>query len=174
MVGLKTASIAILATVCVGIVNVLATIVALWLLDRVGRRPLLLIGLAGMVLGLGALAVCFHMDVKEMGWITFVSLGVYVAAFAIGIGPVFWVLIAEIYPLSIRGKAMGLAAIANWAANLIVALTFLSLIQEFGPGYTFGLYALIGSIAWIFSFFLVPETKGYSLEEIQTQNLHRS
>lgn len=172
LAGFDQASIAILATVCVGLVNVFATVIALWLLDRVGRRKLLLTGLGGMTLSLILLAISFHYDVKDVGWITLASLALYVASFAIGLGPVFWVLIAEIYPLGIRGKAMALAAIANWGANLLVALTFLTLISALGKTTAFLLYAAIGLICWFFSYFLVPETKGLTLEEIQNRELH--
>ena len=84
----------------------------------------------------------------------------YVASFAISLGPVFWLMISEIYPLKIRGVAMGIATMANWGSNLLVALTFLSLLRSLGRPGTFGLYALIGVIAWIFVYKLVPETKG--------------
>jgi len=91
----------------------------------------------------------------------------YVAAFAISLGPIFWLLIAEIYPLKIRGVAEGTAAGTNWAANLLVSLTFLSLVQALGPSSTFWLYGLLAVGAFLFSFFLVPETKGRTLEEIE-------
>lgn len=89
-------------------------------------------------------------------------------AFAIGLGPVFWLLIAEIYPLKIRGLAMSMATSANWGVNLLVALTFLTLIQLLGRPGTFWLYGLVCVGAWIFAYRLVPETKGRSLEEIES------
>lgn len=168
--GFQSASVAILATVGVGVVNVLLTIAAMLLLDRVGRRPLLLIGLVGMVLSLGVLGLAFSLPNlrQEMGWIAVGSLMLYVGSFAVGLGPVFWLLIAEIYPLKIRGLAMSVATVANWGVNLFVALTFLTLIQLVGRPGTFWLYGLVGVGAWIFAYRLVPETRGRSLEEIES------
>jgi len=168
LAGLHSASAAILATVGVGVVNVLLTIVALRILDRAGRRPLLLWGLVGMVISLGVLggAFLFASSSSIVAWLAVISLAVYVACFAIGLGPVFWLLIAEIYPLKIRGRAMGVATMMNWGSNLIVALTFLSLLHSLGRPATFWLYAVIGVIAWFFVYRLVPETKGRTLEQI--------
>jgi SP family galactose:H+ symporter-like MFS transporter len=168
--GFTSASVAILATLAVGVVNVLMTVVAVRLLDRVGRRVLLLIGLIGMIVGLAALGAAFLVPnlSASLGWIAVASLIVYVGSFAVGLGPVFWLLISEIYPLKVRGLAMSLASLANWGFNLIVALTFLSLIQALGRTFVFWLYAAIGIAAWIFAYFLVPETRGRSLEEIES------
>lgn len=167
--GFKSASVSILATVGVGVVNVAMTIVALLLVDRVGRRPLLLTGLAGMVAGLVALGLAFGLPQLSgaLGWMSVGSLMLYVGAFAIGLGPVFWLLISEIYPLKIRGLAMSVATAANWGSNLLVALTFLTLIQLSGRAMTFWIYGAIGVGAWLFAWRLVPETKGRSLEEIE-------
>jgi SP family galactose:H+ symporter-like MFS transporter len=167
--GFTSASVAILATVGVGVVNLAMTVVAMLLLDRVGRRPLLLVGLAGMVLSLGVLGLAFAVpNLKaNLGWIAVGSLMAYVASFAIGLGPVFWLLISEIYPLKIRGLAMSVATVANWGMNLLVALTFLTLIQLMGRPATFWLYGVVGVGAWIFAYRLVPETKGRTLEDIE-------
>ncbi|HVB55711.1 MAG TPA: sugar porter family MFS transporter [Candidatus Acidoferrales bacterium] len=171
LAGLHSHSAAILATAGVGMINVILTIVALRLLDRVGRRPLLLYGLAGMILSLGVLGFGFLSPslAHVLAWLSVVCVMLYVAAFAIGLGPVFWLMISEIYPLKIRGRAMGVATVANWGSNLLVALTFLSLLRFLGRPWTFWLYALIGLIAWIFVFRLVPETKGKTLEQIEAQ-----
>jgi len=167
--GITSASSAILATVGVGVVNVIMTIVAIALLDRVGRRPLLLIGLAGMVFSLSLLGAVFFLPnlLASLGDLAVVGLMFYVASFAIGLGPVFWLLISEIYPLKVRGLAMSIASEANWGSNLIIALTFLTLVQILGQSGTFWLYALVGVGAWVFAFLLVPETKGKTLEEIE-------
>ncbi len=92
---------------------------------------------------------------------------IYVGAFAISLGPIFWLLISEIYPLQIRGVAMGIATMSNWAFNLLVAFTFLILLNDLGPAYTFWLYALLSVGAFAFSYRLVPETKGRELEQIR-------
>jgi sugar porter (SP) family MFS transporter len=174
------ASASILATVGVGLVNVAATICAVLLVDRVGRRPLLLVGLSGMALALGGLSVTFFLPGLSgvVGWAAVASLMLYVGFFAIGMGPVFWLLISEIYPLQVRGSAMGVVTVANWASNLLVSLTFLTLINggtfsgvEFGgigrTG-TFGLYAGLSVLSLLFVYWQVPETKGRSLEEIES------
>jgi sugar porter (SP) family MFS transporter len=167
--GISSASGAILATAGIGVVNVLMTIVAMWLIDRMGRRPLLLIGIAGMIVTLGILGLAFHMAGRTgaLAWLAVVSMMVYVASFAISLGPIFWLLISEIYPLKIRSSGEGLAAAFNWGSNLLVSLTFLTLLQMMGPTRTFWLYGLFAIGAWLFSYYWVPETKGRTLEEIE-------
>jgi sugar porter (SP) family MFS transporter len=163
--GLSSASVAILATAGVGVVNVALTLVAIWLVDRVGRRPLLLWSLGGMAVSLAALSAGFAFGAT--GALTVASLCVYVAFFAIGLGPIFWLLIAEIFPLRVRGRAMSLATISNWGFNLIVTISFLGLVDALGRPGAFGLYLLLTVAAFAFSWRLVPETKGRSLEEIE-------
>src|SRR6202790_2676579 len=167
--GISSASGAILATAGIGVVNVLMTIIAMWLIDRVGRRPLLLVGIAGMVVTLGLLGFAFQMSTQSgaIVWVAVISMMAYVASFAISLGPIFWLLISEIYPLRIRNSDEGLAATFNWGSNLVVSLTFLTLLQMIGAARTFWLYGLFAVAAWIFSYFLVPETKGRTLEEIE-------
>jgi SP family galactose:H+ symporter-like MFS transporter len=167
--GLSSASVAILASVGVGVVNVALTLVAMQLIDRVGRRPLLLTSLAGMALSLFVLGLAFSLPqfAGDLGWIAVGSLMVYVGSFAVGLGPVFWLVLSEIYPLQIRGRAMSVGTVANWSANLIVALSFLTLTEILGKAATFWLYAAVTVGAWFFAFLLVPETKGKTLEQIE-------
>ncbi len=167
--GFKTAGFSILATAGVGVVNVGFTVLAIRLMDRVGRRPLLLVGVAGQILGLAILGLAFqlHQLAAFIGYLAIISLAIYVGSFAIGLGPVFWLMISEIYPLRVRGAAMSIATFANWGLNLAVALTFLTLVGILGRPGTFWLYAVIGIAAWIFIYRLVPETKGRRLEEIE-------
>jgi MFS transporter, SP family, galactose:H+ symporter len=167
--GLSSTSVAILASVGVGVVNVVLTVVAMQLIDRVGRRPLLLVSLAGMGLSLFMLGLAFSLPQLSgsLGWIAVASLMVYVGSFAMGLGPVFWLILSEIYPLRIRGRAMSVGTVANWSANLIVASSFLTLTQVLGKPATFWMYAVVSIGSWLFAFFLVPETKGRSLEEIE-------
>jgi SP family galactose:H+ symporter-like MFS transporter len=167
--GISSASGAILATAGIGVVNVLMTIVSMWLIDRVGRRPLLLTGIAGMVVTLGVLGWAFHSSNRtgSLAWLAVISMMLYVASFAISLGPIFWLLIAEIYPLRVRSSSEGLAATFNWSSNLLVSLTFLTLLQVIGAPRTFWLYGLFAIGAWLFSYRLVPETKGRTLEEIE-------
>jgi SP family galactose:H+ symporter-like MFS transporter len=167
--GFKTSGFSILATAGVGLVNVGFTVLAIRLMDRVGRRRLLLVGVAGQILGLAILGLAFqlHQLAAFIGYIAVISLAIYVGSFAIGLGPIFWLMISEIYPLRVRGAAMSIATIANWGFNLLIAVTFLTLVGSLGRPETFWLYAIIGIGAWIFIFKLVPETKGKSLEEIE-------
>ncbi|MGA9406570.1 MAG: sugar porter family MFS transporter [Bacteroidota bacterium] len=167
--NLSSASTAILASVGVGIVNVVLTLVAMQLIDRVGRRPLLLVSLAGMALNLFVLGLAFSLPQLSgsLGWIAVTSLSVYVGSFAVGLGPVFWLMLSEIYPLRIRGRAMSVGTAANWSFNLIVALSFLTLTQIMGKPATFWLYGVVSIGAWLFAYLLVPETRGRTLEEIE-------
>ena len=167
--GLASASVAILASVGVGLVNVIMTVVAMQLIDKLGRRPLLLISLAGMALSLFVLGLAFSLPrlAASVGWIAPVSLMAYVGFYAVGLGPVFWLVLSEIYPLRLRGRAMSVGTTANWGANLIVAATFLTLTQVLGSSWTFWLYAGVSVVSWLFAFFLVPETRGKTLEEIE-------
>src|SRR3984893_97229 len=168
--GVSSASGAILATAGIGVVNVLMTVVAMRLIDRMGRRPLLLVGIAGMVVTLGLLGLAFHMSEKSgvLVWTAVISMMAYVASFAISLGPIFWLLISEIYPLKIRSSSEGLAAAFNWGSNLLVSLSFLTLLQTLGASLTFWLYGVLAVAAWIFSYYQVPETKGRTLEEIES------
>ena len=166
--GLSSASVSILATAGVGAVNVALTMVSMRLIDRVGRRVLLLWSLGGMAVTLLILAGGFALGVSgASAWITVLSVAAYVAFFAVGLGPVFWLLIAEIFPLAVRGRAMSLATISNWGFNLLVTITFLGLIDLCGRTGTFLLYAVLTLVAVAFTAVLVPETKGRSLEEIE-------
>lgn len=169
--GLKSATVSILATMGVGIVNMVMTIVAISLVDKIGRRPLLLIGLSGMIISLGLLGIAFALPglSTSLGWLAIIGLMLYVGSFAIGLGPVFWLIISEIYPLKIRGLAMSMATVVNWGTNLMVAITFLSLVQIIGKSGTFWFYSIIGICALIFVYLIVPETKGKTLEEIESQ-----
>jgi sugar porter (SP) family MFS transporter len=170
--GLSSASAAIAATTGVGIANFIMTAVALVLVDRVGRRPLLLVGILGMVVSLIILGAGFvfasGIGGSAVGIITAVSLIAYISFFAIGLGPVFWLLISEIFPLQVRGTAMSFATIANWAANFVITLVFLGLVAVLGQAGTFWLFAVIGVVAFVFTLRLVPETKGLTLEQIES------
>jgi len=171
--GISSASGAILATAGIGAVNVLMTIFSMWLIDRQGRRFLLLTGIAGMAITLCLLGFVFHRPQQTTGiaWLAVISMMAYVGSFAISLGPIFWLLISEIYPLKIRNSAEGLAATFNWGANLLVTLTFLTLVEKLGPTRTFWLYGVCAIGAGLFSYYFVPETKGRTLEQIEA-SLH--
>jgi SP family galactose:H+ symporter-like MFS transporter len=160
---------ALLATTWVGVVNVLLTFVAIYLLDKVGRKPLLYYGLGGMIVSLLVLGIGFHQEVSPgfVGIICLVTLFTYIASFAYSLGPIGWLINSEIYPLHIRGRAMGVATCANWVSNFIVTATFLTLINLLGKSGTFWLYAVIGMFGLYFIWKRIPETKAKSLEEIE-------
>jgi MFS transporter, SP family, galactose:H+ symporter len=165
--GFHSNETAIIATAGVGLVNVLMTMVSIPLIDRVGRRPLLLISLSGMCVSLAALGLGFAIGGEPLKWIGVLSLAVYIASFAIGLGPVFWLLISEIFPLNVRGQAASVATMANWLSNFIVSLTFLTLLNALGSVWTFILYAVLCGVGVWFCLRFVPETRGVPLEAIE-------
>lgn len=167
--GFHHASAAILATLGLGLVNVLATVIAIPLIDKVGRRPLLLLGMTGMLVSLFLLAAGFAMPnlVTHLRWLTFASLLIYIVGFAIGLGPMAWLVIAEIFPLRVRGEGMSVASASNWGCNLLVAMTFLTLLNFMGTATTFLLYGLVTILGIAFVYFYLPETKNVSLETIE-------
>ncbi len=168
--GVNSSAGSILAAVGVGVINVGMTLLALRLLDRAGRRTLLMIGVSGMSISLFALGAAFKIEGggSTVGSVVaIVSLMAYVASFAISLGPIFWLLNAEIYPLAVRSKAAGLGTMANWTFNFIVSLTFLLLIEVAGRSGAFWIYGGIGLFTLGFCWKLVPETKGKHLEDIQ-------
>ena len=168
-VGIASAGSAILAGAALSGVMWLFHILSIFLLDRVGRRPLLLIGVAGQIIGLAILGAAFQFPqlARNKSEVASGSLLIYVASFAMGLGPIFWLIISEIYPLETRGSAMSLVTVTNWCANLLVAVTFLSLVAVVGRAGTFWLYGGLAIGAWIFFYRLVPETKGKTLDQIE-------
>lgn len=162
--------VALLQTVVVGAVNLLFTIVAIWTVDRWGRKPLMLIGATGMGLCLVAMGVAAQQQVVALGVLVFI-LG-YIACFALSVGPVTWVLLSEIFPTRIRGRALAVATFCLWTANFIVSQTFPMmdenpwLIHRFHHGFPFYLYAAFCLMLVLVVWRQVPETKGRSLEEI--------
>lgn len=167
LAGYQEAQMATFVTMLLGAVNVAMTFLALWLIDRLGRRSLLIIGLIGMSVCLSVLGYSFSGPSGQAGLLAVVALMGYISFFAISLGPVAWLIISEIYPLGVRGRAMGAATFANWASNYVVSLTFLSLISDFGPGQTFLLYMAISLVGLWFVWKMVPETRGKTFEEIQ-------
>jgi SP family sugar:H+ symporter-like MFS transporter len=164
---------AIYANLIIGVINVGMTVIAIRIIDRVGRKPMLFAGVAGMVLSLLVLGVSLsalptpHHPGDPAAIITLVCLATFIASFAATWGPVVWVMIPEVLPLSVRGTAMGVAVFGNWAANFAVSQTFPPLLKGLGPGPVFLGYAGLGVLAGLFVMLFVTETKGRSLEEIE-------
>ncbi len=165
-------SASLLANVVNGAVNVLMTIVAIRLLDRTGRRPLLISGTAGMAVGMVITACAFLSGDQLHGATAYLGIAgllVYTGSFAVGLGPVFWLMIAEIYPLRIRGQAMSVATIANWGANFVVTISFLTLLNAISPKGVFFMFAFLTLVALAYFVKRVPETKGQPLEQIERE-----
>ncbi len=159
-------------TVYLGIINWAFACIAVLLMDRIGRRPLLLAGTIGQVLGLVSLGFYFHLSSAFQHanpYMGMASVMFYLAAFEISLGPVFWLMISEIFPLRIRGKAMAVATMCNWTFNFLVSYFFLQMADGIGRDWTFWIYAFFGVCAVAFFFAKVPETKNRSLEEIESE-----
>jgi SP family galactose:H+ symporter-like MFS transporter len=165
--GFESASAQILATFGLGVVNTLMSVVAVLIVDKAGRRRLLLIGLAVAAVSLALVGLCFHSSTTLGHLLMLICMISYIAGYSISIGSLFWLIIAEIYPLQIRGLAMSFVSGIQWLANFVVALTFLSILDATGPSLTLWLYGFMCVIAFLFSYYFVPETSGVSLEQIE-------
>lgn len=162
----QSASSAIGANVLIGAVNLAGTIVAMFTIDRIGRRPLLLAGAAGMGISLAALGLAFHRQSRSFHAIVALILA-YVFCFAVSFGPGVWVYISEMFPNAVRGRAMSVGTMTVWVACLAVTLTFLTLIQTLTTAGAFWFYSAMCAVAFLFVLRALPETKGRTLEEIQ-------
>ncbi|SIS00423.1 sugar porter family MFS transporter [Williamsia sterculiae] len=166
-------------SVFTSLVNIVATFVAIALVDKIGRKPLLLIGSAGMAVTLGVMAICFGTAAQQpnadgvmephltgaAGPIALIAANLFVVFFALSWGPVVWVLLGEIFPNRIRGAALSLAAAGQWAANWAITVSFPSL-KSFSLGFAYGMYALFAVLSLLFVARFVRETKGMSLEDM--------
>ncbi|MFG3108752.1 MFS transporter [Streptomyces tendae] len=165
--GLPAAN-SITYSVVIGAVNVVATVAAVPLVDRAGRRPLLVVSLAGMAVSLVALGVVLGLPTGPVANVTaLVLMVVYVASFAVGLGPVFWILAAELFPPEVRARGGAMCALVNWAANFVVGQMFLPTADLVGVGWVFWFFAAVSAGAAVFVLRTVPETKHRSLAEVQ-------
>ncbi len=160
----------ILDDLALAVLLTVATFVASRIVDRFGRRALLLWGMGGMVAALAILGAAFEQaaTMPAARWFVLGGLLLYIAAFAIGPGPCIWLVIAEIYPMEVRGPAMSIATLASWLANLLVSSTFPAFSMAVGEANAFFIFGLVTFLSWLFTFGLLPETSGRSLAEIQT------
>jgi sugar porter (SP) family MFS transporter len=168
MAGISSASASILAQTLVGAVNCAMTLVAIFFVDRIGRKPLLYAGLTGMFLALATMAFAFSKPpAGALGGVTLVSMMLYVGCFAFSLGPIVWLLISEIFPLPVRALGMSISTLANWIGNFVVSQFFLTMIERLGRPVTFGIYALLCIVTILFVRSVVPETKRELLEQIR-------
>ncbi len=168
--GFDTSTAGLLAAVVIGIVNVIGTIVAIQLIDRVGRKPLLSVGFIGMTISLVVVGAVFFITGGPgpvQKWLVLAALLSFIGFFAISIGPAGWLMISEIYPTTLRGRAMAIPSAAHWTFNLIVSFLFIGFLHEFGHRATYWIFALFGAVGWLFCRYYVPETAGRTLEDIQ-------
>lgn len=165
--GGRAAGDALGANVIIGAINFLCTIVAIALIDRLGRKPLLLAGSAGMGAALVLVAAAFHRNPLPANLMLGAVLA-YVACFAMSLGPGSWVYISELFPTAVRGRAMSIATLALWAACTLVTFTFLTMLRVLGPAGAFLVYAAFCGVTFLFVWRFTPETKGRTLEEISS------
>ena len=162
--GFKTDS-ALLASVMIGITNLIFTFVGMAMIDKAGRKFLLLVGLAGMGISMTLVGFCMQSDMISAKW-TLLWIMTYIASFAMSIGVVIWVYLSEIYPTRVRGQALSVATMVLWLGNVILTQLFPVMMERFGGG-TFYIFSFICLLAFIFTWTMVKETKGVSLEEIE-------
>lgn len=199
IVGFEGARAGIWGAVSVGVVNVSFTVLSLFLIDKIGRRKLYFIGLSGIIFSLFALGLvfAFHTSLGDMGkWFAIVFVWIYIAFFAISLGPLGWLIISEVFPLRVRGIGSSIGSLSNWLFNGVVAFTFFKIVKLFtasgkgiitqenlydaatnsftmntvdngNPAGAFWFYAAIGILGLIWGYFYLPETKGISLEKIE-------
>ena len=163
--GFASETTQLLATVGIGAINVTMTVVAMWLVERLGRRRLLMVGFVGTAVGLAG--IVFVVVFGGHDHYSLIALGIFVGAFAVSLGPLPYVLMSEIFPLSMRGAGMSLASVSNWGFNFLVVFSFPILLAGIGLGGTFTIFAVMCGIGLVFAWRLVPETRGISLEHIE-------
>jgi MFS transporter, SP family, galactose:H+ symporter len=161
-------------TAAVGLTNVLATFIAIGFVDKVGRKPILYAGFTVMAVGLGVVGTIMHAGVTTPGQqlLAVAMLLVFIVGFAMSAGPLVWTLCSEIQPLKGRDFGIGASTLTNWTVNMVVGATFLTLLNTIGSAQTFWLYAALNASFLLFTYALVPETKGVTLEQIERKLMH--
>jgi len=171
-----------LVSTITSVTNVAVTFIAIALVDKVGRRPILLIGSAGMTLSLGIMALAFTQSsgsgsdislAAPWGPVALVAANAFVVFFGASWGPLVWVLLGEMFPNRIRAAALGVAAMAQWLANFAITLTFPPLLSTFGASIPYLMYAIFAALSFVFVLSKVPETKGVELEDMGDQRVGR-
>ncbi len=157
----------LLATIGIGVINVLTTILAMMFVDKIGRKPLLIFGFFGTSVSLLVIFLAKLMGMHYMDWVAFGALIFYIFSFAISLGPLPYVYSAEIFPFNVRTMGMGLSSASNWFFNSMVVFGFPILSAALSVTDTFLIFAIICLFGMLYAIFLAPETKGLSLEAIQ-------
>lgn len=165
-----------LTNVVNGSANVLFTFVAIALVDRVGRKPLLLVGSLGQAVMLGLMAYVFgtaavaesgSLEMEgSMGLVALIAANTYIAFFAFSWGPIMWVMLGEMFPNQFRGAALSICGVVQWLSNFAITMTFPILLEVIGLGFSYGIYAFFGVVAYVFVKLFVEETKGRTLEDM--------
>jgi len=170
MAGIVSNTQSILPSIVIGIVNVLACVISVALLDKTGRRKLYMIGISGMIPSLALAGCCFFFK-EQLGaslpYFAVLSLMCFIFFINISLSPLGWLLISEIYPLKVRSVGMSIGSLSHWGFNAIIAFTFLTLVNAIGIALTFWMYSIICVVGLIWGYYHIPETKGRSLENIE-------
>lgn len=169
MVGFNSNSDALFATIIIGFINFLMTFVAIAYSDKLGRKPLLYIGLSGMTISLLVLAFSFTCQYEFIKYLAVIATGTYIVSFSMSLGPIGLLLVSEVFPLNYRGFAMSISIVSNFIFNFIVTGLFPVSLSKLGGTYTFLIFVIICILSLLFVRFVVPETKGISLEEIEAR-----
>jgi SP family facilitated glucose transporter-like MFS transporter 8 len=163
------------ATIIVGVIQAIATFISTLVVDRLGRRILLLISDFVMAICTLLLGVYFYLmnettdDVTNLGWLPLTSVCLFIVVFSLGYGPIPWMMVGELFAPQIKGFASSLSCVLNWILAFIVTKFYSDMANSFGTHTTFWIFAVISAIGTVFVFFLVPETKGKTLDEIQKE-----
>uniref|UniRef100_A0A1D1XF89 D-xylose-proton symporter-like 2 n=1 Tax=Anthurium amnicola TaxID=1678845 RepID=A0A1D1XF89_9ARAE len=168
--GFSAASDATRVSILLGLLKLVMTGIAVLAVDRLGRRPLLLGGVVGIAISLFLLS-SYYSILKDVPFVAVVGLLLYVGCYQLSFGPIGWLMISEIFPLRLRGRGLSIAVLVNFASNALVTFAFSPLEALLGTGILFACFGVIGILSLIFIFFLVPETKGLTLEEIEAKIL---
>lgn len=166
MTSNQSDSIALISTIFIGVINFLMTFVAIALVDKIGRKPLLYIGLSGMLIGTIGLSSVFHFNFYAQ-YLAIIFITLYIISFSMSMGPIALLLTAEVFPLKYRGYAMSSAVVANFATNFVVTAAFPVMLEKIGISSSFLIFAVIIVLTMFFVHYVVPETKGVSLEELE-------
>ena len=167
MIGFSSNQDALFITIFIGLINFLMTFVAIILVDKIGRKPLLYIGLSGMLISLVVLSSVFVLDYVFIKYLAVVFCAVYIVSFSMSLGPVAFLLVSEVFPLKYRGSAMSITIVTNFICNFLVTGLFPIALDKIGGFYTFMIFAFICVLSLLFVKFIVFETKGLSLEDIE-------